>query len=94
MSQFPLGAFCALKADGSLEGLITEGDLRRAVARGESMSQSASALLNRNPLKLNPEMLIDDAIATLEQKDRRVNCAPVLDEKGLFLGLVHIHDLI
>jgi arabinose-5-phosphate isomerase len=94
MSLFPLGAFCALKDDGTLEGIITEGDLRRAIARGENMNQSASSLLNRNPLIVRPDMLIDDAISSLEQKNKRVNCAPVLDEKGLFLGLVHIHDLI
>lgn len=94
MSTHALGAFCALRADSTLEGIITEGDLRRAIARGDDMNSAASSVLNKTPLSLSLDMLIDDAIACLEQKGKRVNCAPVLNEKGVFLGLVHIHDLI
>jgi len=94
MSEKPLGAFCALSKEGRLEGIITEGDLRRAVARGEDMGTAAAKILNPKPLTLNLDMLIDDAIASMEQKGRRINCAPVVSESGDFLGLVHIHDLI
>jgi len=94
MSEKPLGAFCAVSKEGRLEGLITEGDLRRAIARGEDMSNSASAILNKKPVTLSLDMLIDDAIASMEQQGRRINCAPVVSDSGDFLGLVHIHDLI
>jgi arabinose-5-phosphate isomerase len=94
MGEKPLGVFCAVSKQGLFEGLITDGDLRRAVARGEDMSASASKLLNTRPITLQLEMLIDDAIGCMELQGRRVNCAPVIDESGEFLGLVHIHDLI
>lgn len=94
MSDKPLGAFCALSQEGRLEGLITEGDLRRAVARGEDMNSAASKIFNAKPITLQLDMLIDDAIASMEQQGRRINCAPVVTESGEFLGLVHIHDLI
>jgi arabinose-5-phosphate isomerase len=94
MSDKPLGAFCALSKEGRFEGLITEGDLRRAVARGEDMNSTASKIFNANPITLQLDMLIDDAIASMEQQGRRINCAPVVTESGEFLGLVHIHDLI
>jgi arabinose-5-phosphate isomerase len=94
MSDKPLGAFCALSKEGRLEGLITEGDLRRAVARGEDMNSAASKIFNAKPITLQLDMLIDDAIASMEQQGRRINCAPVVTESGEFLGLVHIHDLI
>jgi arabinose-5-phosphate isomerase len=94
MSDRPLGAFCALSASGKLEGLITEGDLRRAIARGEDMATPAAKIMNASPITLSLDMIIDDAIAVMEQKGRRINCSPVVSDSGDFLGLVHIHDLI
>ena len=94
MGAKPLGAFCVVGDMGELLGLITDGDMRRAVAAGKSLSTPASQLMNPKPTILDPELLIDDAIACLEQVNRRLNCAPIVDAKGTLLGLVHIHDLI
>lgn len=94
MSEKPLGAFCVLSKSGQFEGLITEGDLRRAIARGDDMNSHAAKIANAKPISLQLDMMIDDAIATMEQVGRRINCSPVLSESGEFLGLVHIHDLI
>lgn len=41
MTAKPLGAACVLREDGSLAGLITDGDLRRALERHEDIRLSA-----------------------------------------------------
>jgi arabinose-5-phosphate isomerase len=94
MSEKPLGAFLVTDKEGRLMGLLTDGDLRRAVGKGQDLKAPASQLMNTQPILLNPDMLVDDAIAAMEQKGRRINCAPVIDEHGKLVGLVHIHDLI
>ena len=94
IGKFPLGVCNILDDQGCLLGIITDGDLRRAWAAQTSPHTPAEKLMINKPITLIKELLKDDAIATLEQKDRRVNCAPVLDDNNLFLGLVHIHDLI
>lgn len=94
MGERPVGAFCITDAQGRLQGLLTDGDLRRAFARGEKPETQAGALMNKQPTTLRLEMLIDDAIAQMEQPNRRLNCSPVVDSAQRLLGLVHIHDLI
>jgi arabinose-5-phosphate isomerase len=94
MGAKPLGAFCVLDAQGIFLGLLTDGDLRRAFARGEKPDAQAGKLMTVKPVSLSLDMQIDDALTLLEQKDRRLNCAPVLDGSRRLLGLVHIHDLI
>jgi arabinose-5-phosphate isomerase len=94
MGERPVGAFCVVDPQGKLQGLLTDGDLRRAFARGEQPETKAGALMNKTPTTLRLEMLIDDAIALMEQPNRRLNCAPVVDSAQRLLGLAHIHDLI
>jgi arabinose-5-phosphate isomerase len=94
MSDRPRGAFCVVDRDGRLKGVITDGDLRRAIARGDDLGNEAHSLMNPNPISVQPDMIIEDAIAMLEQPLKRVTCAPVVDEAGRLLGLVHLHDLI
>ncbi len=94
IGEFPLGVFNILDKSGRLSGIITDGDIRRAWAQKIEIDSLASLIMKENPITLKKDVLIDDAIATLEQKGRKVNCAPVVDDNNLFLGLVHIHDLI
>jgi arabinose-5-phosphate isomerase len=95
MGTKPLGAFCVVSSDQKLLGIITEGDLRRAVAQGFDLNaMTAEKIMNREPVVLNPEMVIEDALSLMEQNDRKVGCAPVLDPSRRLLGMVRIHDLI
>ncbi|NCN41493.1 KpsF/GutQ family sugar-phosphate isomerase [bacterium] len=94
IGDYPLGVFNILDAEGKLLGIITDGDIRRAWAEKIEIDSPATTIMMKKPITLKKDILIDNAIATLEQKGRKVNCAPVVDENNLFLGLVHIHDLI
>lgn len=98
LGEHPWGAYCAVSAEKDLLGVVTDGDMRRALARGGDSGfgskTSVAEIMHKNPVTVTADTLIDNAIATLEQKNRKVNCAPVLDAKGKFLGIVHIHDLI
>ena len=94
MTQFPTGAFCAVDNENHFKGLVTDGDLRRAFANGMPPNTPCSEILNENPIPLSPDTKIDDAICILEQRERPINCAPVIDQSGLFLGIVRLHDLL
>jgi arabinose-5-phosphate isomerase len=93
MSDRPLGAFLVLKND-SIAGIITDGDLRRAIAKGTSLEGTAADLMHAKPLILEDTMILEEAISLLEKPGRRVNCAPVQNNQGKLLGLVHLHDLL
>ncbi len=94
MGEKPLGACCIVSKANELLGIVTEGDLRRAIARGVDMKSPAESIMTKNPVTLGLEMLIEDALSLMEQNNRKVGSAPVLSNDGKLLGLARIHDLI
>ena len=51
--------------DGTLIGLITDGDLRRGLLRGLSMDDSVSDVINRNPFRVRKVLVVDDRLPHL-----------------------------
>ncbi|NBN95880.1 MAG: KpsF/GutQ family sugar-phosphate isomerase, partial [Verrucomicrobia bacterium] len=52
MTRHPHGAACVLAADGTLAGLITDGDLRRALGRGVDINTARAAdIMTVNPVR-------------------------------------------
>ncbi|MGE3311075.1 MAG: SIS domain-containing protein [Limisphaerales bacterium] len=94
MSERPLGACCVVDSGFSLQGIVTEGDLRRAVARGVDMGSAVEVIMTPNPVALPPDLVIEDALAILERPEKMIGCAPVVDGSLRFLGLVRLHDLL
>ena len=92
MSDKPLGAFCVVNSKNELLGILTEGDLRRAIAKSIALTTEAQQMMHKDPISLNPEMILDEAITFLESK-RKVNSAPVI-ENGKLVGIIQLHDLV
>ncbi len=88
-----LGATAVVDDAGKLLGLITDGDLRRAIGRGrEVLRLSAKQLMTSRPRTLAPERL---ATAGLELIDEHgFNHVVLADEAGVYQGMVHLHDFV
>ena len=79
--------------EGRLLGIITDGDLRRALdGPAESSSLTADQLLNADPQQLTPDASAATALDLLES--RRMSQIVVCAEDGQFLGFVHLHQLM
>ena len=76
--------------DGRLAGIVTDGDLRRAMGP-DLMSRSVDAIMTRRPTTVRPETLAAEALALLNEKRRSVLI--VVDAEGRPVGIVHLHDL-
>lgn len=94
MGQKPVGALCIVDKNNVLQGILVDGDMRRALAKGISTSEKIDKFLIKNPVTLSPDMLVNDALATLERKDKQITSAPVVDSKGKLVGFARIHDLL
>ena len=78
---------------GQIVGIITDGDIRRAVAAiGRGEITSAGELMHRNPIHLPDTALVADALATLEEN--RVNGLFVTGSDGRVNAIVHLQDLL
>jgi len=93
MSRKGLGMTCVADTDGVLMGIITDGDLRRLMARaGDTLTLTAADVMTRNPATVEPRMLAAQALNVLEQ--RKITALVVAEgEPRRAVGVVHLHDL-
>lgn len=91
MSRKGKGMTCVLAADGSLAGIITDGDLRRHMSAADILGLQAAAVMTRNPVTIGPGMLAAEALNLMEQ--RKITSLVVVDDVRHVLGVVHLHDL-
>ena len=94
MTRLPLGAACVVTPEGALAGLITDGDLRRALTTHDDIrGLSAADVMTREPVTIGPQATLGEALERMERRPSQISVLPVVDESGQALGLVRIHDI-
>jgi len=93
MSAKKLGMTTVVNADGTLAGILTDGDLRRLMEKhgGAVVDMNLADCMTRNPQTIGPGVLASEALTLLEK--RRITCVIVVDDNRRVLGVVHLHDL-
>jgi arabinose-5-phosphate isomerase len=92
MSDRKLGMTCVVRENGTLAGVITDGDLRRHLGRGENLlSMTVDDVMSRQPVTIGRQELAVSALNVLEA--RKITSVVVVDDQGLVEGVLHIHDL-
>jgi arabinose-5-phosphate isomerase len=92
-----LGATCVVDAEGKMLGIITDYDTRQAfLKRGaDALNLNASDIMNRTPkIVLAPEQRAYDALQLMEAGTRPISVAPVVDESGVCVAMLRLHDLV
>ena len=83
---------------GHLMGLITDGDLRRALRDHGSErwpSLTAEELMTPDPITIHEDLLAVEAIQRMEHNRRKpISVLPVVDASGQLSGLLRLHDLV
>ena len=93
MSRKHLGMTTVLDMDGRLEGIISDGDLRRLLERDgpNALHKQAGDIMNRTPQTIAPGAFASAALLLMEQK--KITSLIVLEPGGPVEGVVHLHDL-
>ncbi len=88
------GAVCIVGVDFQLRGIITDGDIRRALlSQPELLALEADTLMNSSPLTIFGDMFVDEALQLMEQRSSQISVLPVLDRSGQLIGLFRLHDV-
>lgn len=85
------GSVMVLDDEGRLVGIVTDGDLRRAIVREGFDALAVEQAMSRNPRTIGPETLLAKA---LEIQESAKITALIVVEGGRPIGLVHYHDLL
>ncbi len=78
---------------GRLIGIVTDGDLRRAMGPG-LLDQPVRAVMTPDPRTIRPDALAADALREMNAGDRRITSLFVVEPGGAPVGIVHVHDLL
>ena len=86
------GAILLLGGDGRLTGLFTDSDLAKLFERRDDapLDRPVSERMTRSPLFVRAGTRLSDALALMAE--RKISELPVLDERGVPLGLLDITD--
>lgn len=91
MSEKGFGCVGVTDDTGRLIGIITDGDLRRHMTDG-LLSRSVDATMTPAPRAVAETLLASEALAVLNAT--RITALFVVDDGGIPLGILHVHDLL
>jgi arabinose-5-phosphate isomerase len=92
ISSKGLGMTCVVDDGQGLVGVITDGDLRRQMAKGgDVLARVAADVMTCNPITIAPDTLAAEILLILEQ--RKITSVIVADATTAVVGVVHVHDL-
>jgi len=93
MSAKRLGCTGVMDTAGRLTGIVTDGDLRRAVERsGAQLPPTAAGVMTRRPKTVGRDEL---AVTALELMERHsITQLFIVDDEGRPDGVLHLHDLL
>ena len=90
ISKSRLGAAAVLH-EGELQGIITDGDIRRMLEKHSNLQGlTAADILSRNPKTLDAETLAVEAVEWMSRQ--KISQIIILRDRK-YAGMVHLHDL-
>ncbi|MCW2257432.1 arabinose 5-phosphate isomerase [Providencia alcalifaciens] len=91
LTRTGMGLVIACNDSQQVEGIFTDGDLRRALLKGKQLSDKLAPLLTRPGYKLAEDLSAAAAIEKLYE--RQITAAPVVNHDGFLMGAVNLYDL-
>ncbi len=88
-----LGMTAVIEDKGSLVGIFTDGDLRRAIDKGIDIpTTKIKDIMTYSCKTIAPKALAFEALTLME--NNKITALMVVDENKKPLGVLHMHDLI
>ena len=92
ISKNRLGVTAVVDSKNAIIGVITDGDLRRMLEKMDSIyGVTAENILAKNPKTISPSVLAVEALELLRSNDIS---QLLVEENGIYVGVLHLHDLI
>ena len=92
ISKNRLGATAVVNEQNKVEGIITDGDIRRMLEQHTSIQDlKALDIYHKAPITIDPNELAVNALSLMEQKDIS---QIIVAEESNYVGMIHMHDLM
>jgi arabinose-5-phosphate isomerase len=92
MTEKKLGATIVMENSKAV-GIITDGDLRRALETYEDFKElKVEKVMTRNPKTINSDALLSEAL--LEMERLRINHLIAVNNDGSLVGIINVHHIM
>ena len=93
MSKKGFGITAVVDEQGALQGVISDGDLRRLLQKDEEkiLRRTAADAMKRNPATIDGSELASVALQMMEQK--KITSLFIANDEKRVEGIIHLHDL-
>lgn len=93
MTQKKLGMTTVVNKNGELEGIFTDGDIRRAFNNKADIDTTAiHQIMTRKPKTIRPGTLAAEALNIME--NHKITALIVIDNDNKPMGILHMHDIL
>ena len=91
-----LGAVSVVDADGVMQGVLTDGDIRRGLGKGvDFLKRPVRELMTTAPKTITQDKLAAQALHLMESNQPKpITVLPVIDGDRKVIGLLHMTDLV
>jgi arabinose-5-phosphate isomerase len=95
MTTCPLGAACVIDREENLLGIITDGDIRRALLFTDDLdSLRAEQIMTHSPISVSAQASLREALRLMEERTSQISVLPVREpDSKRCLGIVRLHDV-
>lgn len=97
LSEYNLGAVFIVNTDNKLEGVVTDGDVRRTFKKHGPLplfTLNAQNFATMKPKYCYLGESLFDVLVIMEHCNKKISCLPVVDEKGILCGAVTLHSIV
>ena len=93
ISEKRLGVTAVINSDNKIEGIITDGDIRRMLNKTTKIEDLVAAdIMSKNPKTIHIDAMAIDALDTLENNN--ITQILVANDDEEYVGVVHLHDIL
>ncbi len=93
MTSRRLGCTVVADRDGQIQGIVTDGDLRRMLKANPSVDHLCAAdIMSRNPHRILDTEYAVNALHLM--RTHSITQLIVVDRDGRYLGVLHLHDIL
>lgn len=91
-----LGAVSVIDANGVMQGVLTDGDIRRGLSKGvDFLQRPVTELMTKQPKTITKDKLAAEALHIMESNHPKpITVLPVIDAANKVIGLLHMTDLV
>jgi len=93
INRLELGTTLVITKDKILTGIITDGDIRRIIAKKKNIFElTVEDVMTKNPRTVSPDSPAYDALNIMERY--QITILPTTDSIGKVEGILHLHDIL